>query len=347
MTVELLRALQNERAFDPTVRFEELGALHMPFDEMHQTQDVEDRVRDAIRRAERVALIGTTGSGKSSTAAYVADPLDTAIVAFRIGVTVEDTALLAHPGKFAQYVVRRIAREATEIPEPQRAQLELEVADTRELRVGRSRRTSGRINAAVFELAVELGSVSASIDQQLTAHELIEGLDHALDLLRSTGAVPVLIIDDSDTWLEVEEHRLEETQRAFFGPIMRMLAERNCGLVVAVDERYLDLPEYRPARDGFLPTEISVPRLRDSVALSMLVKNRIDGFDNANVVEAFAEPVLEEMFAAHVRHSLSLRALMRCANSALYHTCAAGSSRIGVEAFSASLREYAADVPHL
>ena len=347
MTVELLRELQNERAFDPTMRYEELGALHMPFDEMHQTNDVEHHMRDAIRRAERVALIGTTGSGKSSTAAYVANPLDSAIVAFRIGVTVEDTELLTQPGKFAQYVVRRIAREAMEIPGPQRDQLELEVADSRELRGGRSRRTSAKVNAAVFELATELSSVSASIAQQVTAHELIDGLDHALRLLRSTGAVPVLVIDDSDTWLEVEENQLEETRRAFFGPIMRMLAERDCGLVVAVDERYLDLAEYRPARDGFLPTEIAVPRLRDSDALSMLIKNRIDGFDNANLHDTFAEPVLEEMFAAYVRHSLSLRALMRCANSALYHACAAGSSRIGIEAFSASLREYAADVPQL
>ena len=232
MSAEHLVQLQEIRAFDPTVRFEELGELHVPFDEMHGTRDVEARLKAAVRRGERVALVGTTGNGKSSTASYVVSPTAEDLAGFWIGVTLEQPTLLSNPGKFAQYVVRRIARDAAEVSEYQRNQLQLEVADLRELRPGRTRRGGAKINAKVVELSGELTSVSDSIADQTSSHELIEALDHALELVRQTEANPVLVIDDSDTWLEVDPDRnLEATRRAFFGPILRMLAERGCGLI--------------------------------------------------------------------------------------------------------------------
>jgi hypothetical protein len=345
MSAELLTELQAIRAFDPRVRFDELGYLHVPFDQMHGTDNVETRISSAILRGERFALIGTTGNGKSSTASYVALPTNEAIIAFQIGVTVEDPSLLMNPGHFAQHVVRRIARDAKEVPEPQRLQLELDVADTRVVRAERSRRTTATINAKVVELSRELGNVSASVEHRASAHELIEALDHALELIRSTGAAPVLVIDDSDTWLEVGDKRLHETRQAFFGPVMRMLAERGCGLIVAVDERYLDQPEYRPARDGHLPNEVHIPRLRGPNDLSSLLGHRVAQVDTAHISDAFTETVIEDAFSAYSNVSLSLRVLMRLVHSALYHAVEAGSARIGAEAFAASLREYAAESP--
>jgi hypothetical protein len=340
---DLLTELQQIRAFDPTVRFEELGYLHVPFDDLHGTTSVEHRITEAVRRGDRVALIGTTGNGKSSTASFVVSPMNESIIAFRIGVTVEDPDLLTNPGRFAQYVVRHIARDAMEVSEPQRIQMQLDVAETHSVRNERSRRASGKINAKIFELSGELGMVLGSIDQPTSSHEFIEALDHALDLVRSTGAVPVLVIDDSDTWLEVEDAKLSETRRAFFGPIMRMLAERNCGLLVAVDEHYLDSADYKPARDGSLPIEVHVPRLRDAHDLERLFARRIEQIEGAIVGDVFTDSVINEIFFEYVSSNLSLRQLMRLVHSSLYHVSTLGESRVGSAAFAASVREFAAE----
>ncbi|MEO5973841.1 MAG: hypothetical protein ABIQ38_01365 [Ilumatobacteraceae bacterium] len=340
---DLLTELQQIRAFDPTLRFEELGYLHVPFDDLHGSTNVEGRILSAVGRGDRVALIGTTGNGKSSTASYVVSPMNEAIIAFRIGVTVEDPNLLANPGRFAQYVVRHIARDAMEVSAPLRIQLQLDVAETHSVRNERSRRGIGKINAKVFELSGELGVVMRSIDQPTSSHEFIEALDHALELVRSTGAVPVLVIDDSDTWLEVTGAKLSETRRDFFGPIMRMLAERNCGLLVAVDERYLDSDDYKPARDGFLPTEVHVPRLRDAHDLERLFARRISEIERAVVGDVFTDSVIDEIYAHYAGSNLSLRQLMRLVHSSMYHVSTLGESRVGSAAFAASVREFGAE----
>lgn len=343
MTDNLISELQQIRAFDPTVRFEELGHLHVPFDDLHGSTNVEGRIFSAVGRGDRVAIIGTTGNGKSSTASYVVNPINEAIIAFRIGVTVEDPNLLTNPGRFAQYVVRHIARDAMEVPEPQRIQLQLDVAETRSVRNERSRRGSGKINAKVFELSGELGVVSSSIDQPTSSYEFIAALDHALSLVRSTGAVPVLVIDDSDTWLEVSGAKLSETRRDFFGPIMRMLAERNCGLLVAVDERYLETDDYKPARDGFLPTEVHIPRLRSAIDLERLFARRITEIEGAIVGDVFTNSVIEEIYAQYVNANLSIRQLMRLVHASLFHESTLGESRVGSAAFAASVREFGAE----
>lgn len=339
MSSEHLAELQRIRAFDPTVRFEELGEMHVPFDEMHGAVDVETRLSAAIRRGERVALVGTTGNGKSSTASYGIRPTDEDIAGFRIGVTLEEPELLSNPGRFAQHVVRRIARDAAEVSEYQRTQLQLEVTDVRELRPGRTRRGGAKINAKVVELSGELSSVSDSIAHRTSSHELVEALDHALELVRTTGASPVLVIDDSDTWIEVEQERLEATRRSFFGPIMRMLAERGCGLVVAVDEGYLGLPEYQQAHDGWLPLEIHIPRLASQDALALLLQRRLEQVPNVGLDDVFTCAAIARMFETYASKTSSLRSLMRSTSLAVYHAVAAGADDVGPEAVAASLRE--------
>lgn len=340
MIENVINELQQIRAFDPTVKFEELGYLHVAFDDLYSTTTVESRISQAVRRGDRVALIGTTGNGKSSTASFVASPMDEAIVAFRIGVTVEDPELLTNPGRFAQFVVRHIARDAAEVTEQQRIQLQLNVAETHPVRNERIRRTRGKINAKFLELSGELGVVVSSIDQPTSSHEYIEALDHALNLVRSTGAIPVLIIDDSDTWLEVAEGKLSETRRSFFGPIMRMLAERNCGLIVAVDECYLENADYQPAHNGFLSTEVRIPRLRDAGDLERIFSRRIEQIEGAVVGEVFTDSVMEDIYSDYESSNRSLRQTMRLVHSSLFHVSTLGESRIGPAAFATSVREF-------
>ncbi len=62
---------------------------------------------------------------------------------------------------------------------------------------------------------------------------------------------------------------------------------------IAVDERYLDQPEYRPARDGHLPNEVHIPRLRGPNDLSSLLGHRVAHVDAAHISDALTETVIE------------------------------------------------------
>lgn len=70
MSRELIAALRSEAAFDPTPLPEDLAALHVPFDQLLGDERVERGLRDAARAAERIAVVGAMGSGKSSVLSY-------------------------------------------------------------------------------------------------------------------------------------------------------------------------------------------------------------------------------------------------------------------------------------
>ena len=81
-----LEILHDTSAFNPSPRHQELYATHVPFDTMTGTHSCEQALAAALRRSERVTLVGTSGAGKSSVIAATLHPL------------VEDLVPLAHPG---------------------------------------------------------------------------------------------------------------------------------------------------------------------------------------------------------------------------------------------------------
>jgi len=71
---ELIIALRREAAFDPTPLPEDLAALHVPFDQLGDEDRVERALQEAAAAAERIALVGAMGSGKSSVLSYTLTP---------------------------------------------------------------------------------------------------------------------------------------------------------------------------------------------------------------------------------------------------------------------------------
>ena len=65
MTRENLEILHDSGAFNPSPRHQELLATHVPFDTMTGTRGCEQALASALRRSERVTLVGTSGAGKS------------------------------------------------------------------------------------------------------------------------------------------------------------------------------------------------------------------------------------------------------------------------------------------
>jgi hypothetical protein len=81
-----------------------------------------------------------------------------------------------------------------------------------------------------------------------------------LELFRSRGLTPVLVLDDTDRWLTapwLPDNR--QIRSAFFSTVPRLLAEElDTAAVIAVHPTYADDDAYRSAR-GFLSRTIGVP----------------------------------------------------------------------------------------
>ena len=93
MSLPLLRHLQAEHAFDPSPIRHDLGVYHVPFDQLAPGTSPEERLAGAARRGERVAIVGRSGSGKSSLIEHVLGPAVPGIAPIPVPVFGEPAAV--------------------------------------------------------------------------------------------------------------------------------------------------------------------------------------------------------------------------------------------------------------
>ena len=98
VTRDELEMLHDSGAFNPSPRHQELYATHVPFDTMTRTRGCEQALAAALRRRERVTLVGTSGAGKSSVIAATLHPLVEDLVPLAIPVAVERPGGGRRPG---------------------------------------------------------------------------------------------------------------------------------------------------------------------------------------------------------------------------------------------------------
>ena len=338
MTNRALHKLRDARTMDPVLAGEDLSEYHSSFDVMTNSHAIESRLSDSLTRGERIALIGATGSGKTSTTAFVIPSLGAQIAPFRIGVAIDDPLILGNPGKFAQHVVRRIAMTAEQMSQSTRTELRVGVADQHEVVRAKTRSVQAGLDAKIASISANLGTASQSINARTSAQEIIEILGSALTLVANTGPKPILIFDDTDTWIQTGQDDVDERRRSFFGDILRMLAGLGCGLLVAVHPQYLTTDEFRAANSGFLTTTVEVPRVPNIEGLRSVLELRSSGAD-VELDEAFESEAIVELHRKYEDKDLSLRAALRCASSAIVHAVEAGSELVGIEAIALGLRE--------
>ena len=110
MSRESLAQMQEVHAFDPAPRRSELHDLHVPFDEMTGGHGCEQSLGDALRRRNRVALVGISGSGKSSITQSVLGPLVEGLAPLPITVAIEKPEIAQDPAEFAAHLVRLVGQ---------------------------------------------------------------------------------------------------------------------------------------------------------------------------------------------------------------------------------------------
>jgi len=84
--LNLLKRLREAHAFDHAPPRDDLGVYHVPFDKLAAVRSPEQYLVRAVRNGERIAVIGRSGSGKSSLIEHVLGPTEPGIAPIRLPV---------------------------------------------------------------------------------------------------------------------------------------------------------------------------------------------------------------------------------------------------------------------
>ena len=348
MSLELLLELDERRAFEATHRYEDLEFFHVRFDNLTGSEGTEHALRQMATRNGRVALIGPSGSGKSSVIASVLGPLvedlPDDLVPIRIPVAAADAETVTEPRLFAQHIVRMVARYSTEILTPdERKALEAGVAEGQRRR-GRERTRGFTAGApqllADLKFTSQVKSEAEEIEERLSTGGAIAELARLPALFRSHRLELFLVIDDSDKWLQIGGTDLSDVANEFFVRNAPVLAkELDCGFVLAIHDHYLDLDGFKESRELF-STEIRVPQLDPATeGITRILDRRIELAEVSGAVKELFEPDAVAELAERYDETRSLRRVLAATDRAVQHACSDGVAPVSRELVRTALAD--------
>jgi energy-coupling factor transporter ATP-binding protein EcfA2 len=335
---DALRKTDDSRAFEATRRFDELSRFHVPFDELNGDVRTEATVARLVAKAGRVAIIGPSGSGKSSVISGVLGPLEEelpeSIVPLRVPVATEHDETVTEPGAMARHIVRYVTRWASRerFSPAEQEEFESAIADVTR-RAGRRKSREYHVGLPLWlanvEFARQVQSAGEDYESQQSGADAVEHLKRMLALFASHDLLAVLVFDDSDTWLRVPGLDRTEVATAFFLRTVRMIAkELEAGLVLAVHQAYLELPAYGEARE-WLSGEVWIPRLIDPRrGVESILRDRLVIAD----VGAPIDEVMDENALLHLvkyyDDNRTIRDVLRVAQRSVQHALSDGADLI-------------------
>ena len=327
MRPTVLQALRARHVFDPTPRFEDLGAYHVPFDSMHQATRVEQRLSDGTRGGERIALIGNSGCGKSSVISHVLGPIAEGVAPVMVPVHG-----LAHDAaraqRIADAVLSELARQA-EWAGRSPAGTARVMGDRRSV----TRQDNRERGAGVSLLGWLNAGIARQIVEQTTTSEAnsladkVEVIHQCLDPVHADGLMPVFVFDDTDRWIGASD---EHIVTGFFDNAIRWLTDLPVSVVVATRRRYLGSED----RLRFLDTRVDIPRVPSITELGRILEKRVeahtsDSADDAcpRLSDAMDKSAVEGLFELY-ESGADLRRVMQVAHIAVVEAADNGSRAV-------------------
>jgi len=347
MSAELLVRLQDAHAFDPAPRHAELWRHHVPFDAMTGNTRCEAALERALRRGERVALVGQSGAGKSSVTAHVLGPLVEGLAPLTVPVAIESRSVAVDPVAFAGHLVQTVARYVRHAHPAEQGRVDRIVGSRTPRRLSKVSITPQWLGASV-ELTAELDSASADGPARRSGQEIIEQARQILDIIAAHGLRPVLVLDDTDTWLSgMAGAEAAQIRAGFFGRITRLLAEELAhAAVLAVHENYLRTAEYSRS-DGFIDTTIRLPAAPDATAIGGILGHRVGEHVRRFTIDQVIAPDALETLQTHYRRGRGRdirRRVLYVAHTALARACDDAAETIQAVHIDVAISECAPEV---
>jgi hypothetical protein len=299
----------------------------------------------ALRRGERVAVLGASGEGKSSLMQYVLRPTVEGLFPLPVPVALADPSVTRDPISFVAHVVAMVERH---------------VVSSLPARAGATGHAPGPHVAHSYKWSVapELMGVKLEVAREVqavvensprTGTEAVTTAQMLLEVIAQAGLVATLVLDDTDKWVRGPTGQVDAERRdAFFGTVVRVIAEHlGCAATVAVHRTYTADDAYRSAVGGFLSSVVDLPRLGGPAAVSRLLEHRQrvtqEPGEQGEPVDAVWSPeALAHLHFAYAAGSgRSLRWLVQLAHLSLAVACDAGAGRIEERHVEAGLRELA------
>ena len=268
MSNQILAQLLSTHAFDGSPLHVDMPAFHVPFDDRGRG-GTETGVLRAAQSTERLGVKGPIGCGKTSVLRYTLDDPSGTIAPIWVSVAFDDDQVVLDVRRFAAHLIQSIVRDAQRagtLTARDRDAI-LTAAAARRPLPGSDRRLAAKLAAKFWvanaELAGEVTSTRAGVDLQRPAGEVLESVDRALEAITAGDRLPVIVVDDSDSFTRRpgSSHSRNQLVGAFFGPVLRALTELHAGVIVAIHDDYLEMESFQTARreHGALERLLAVP----------------------------------------------------------------------------------------
>jgi len=289
-------------ASDPRPVQDWFVATHVPFDELFETETIETRVRGTAAAGGRVAVVGRSGTGKTSLVEHALNA--EGLLPIWMHVAVEKPELVTDPKGFGQLLVTAIIDSARRMLSGEDKDRGLAVTGERVGREGTKRTRKGGVGLKTWgtmDLAKEVTTTAATISAPVTAAVVAHALRDLLQLVHENGFIPVVVIDDSDRFLQVVKKQPEGSPdlfAPFVTKVLPWLSEFDCAKVVAVHPTHTGRDEWLVAkREGLAGAQVEVPTLEAEAQLAAILERRLEAFDvKADLDDVFEGGTLTGLF---------------------------------------------------
>lgn len=341
----LLAHLRQWNAFDPHPLPETLGQLHVSFDDLYRDTKVEARLREALGRGGRAAIIGSSGTGKSSVLAHTLLDHTQRLAPIAVPLAVSVDGVLDAP-QVADRLIFEVAAAANQVQaltDREREEVQVNRATQRPVSVGRNISATAKLPWLDIGLAADLQR-QTDVQVGVTADEKLEVVNQILVRISEEGLQPVLIFDDTDRWIPGAGYENpKQSVEAFFGRVVRWIGDLGFAVVVAVHARYFDDVAPRSQLLDALDTSIDLPRLPSRAALSQVLSRRLtvacaqSEHVDSSLDDAFDDEAIDLLYAWYEEEERTIRNVVKVAHVATSEAADAGLSRIAAASVSAAV----------